>query len=255
MNLSFLLCFILFSSCSSTRLISSDLPSIEKFNYFDPSGTYLLTKEIKRENTKLISRTQLTSMVKGKKNLVEKSVTLSQLGSLQGKKTRVMTLKPLASEFSVWLEGQKYTSVGETSEKEKAYNLRMDSPEIKWKGQKKILFPQGKFFCFYSQLWECLYSLQRFQVLSDLPESSFEFYLIWDNYPYLQDQLTDVGYEMFTKATLKYEETINNELKYAVEVDGQLINFFLNTQFRMKKMVWVAQGITILALDVKLDQD
>ncbi len=241
-------------SCASI-LKSTPKMGKEAFNYTDVSGSYHLTRESKIIKRKLVTRSQLFSMVGGGQKLVEKSITVSQIGSTKGKKTRALTVRPLASEFTVWLEGKKYYSKMSLNTKTKSLQIDLDSPESKWKGSSSIKFPRGHIFCFFSQLAECLYQGQLLERVFDGRTKRADFYVVWDSYPYTSEQFANLGGGVFAPATVRYDGVKLGLYRFEVEVDGQILLYYFSKSFDFVKMSWIAQGLTISPPEEEQDSE
>ncbi|WPU65204.1 hypothetical protein [Peredibacter starrii] len=239
-----LLVLLLAAGCSSRGISPSQTEGKTTYSYTDVAGTYRIAREFKMVKQRLVSRNVLLSSGSDNKTL-EKSITVSKLGSIRSNKSRLITLRPEASEFSVWLEGKKYSSSMRINPKTKSMRVTLDSPESRWRGTQEIPFPKGKFFCFYNQIPECLYRNSLLQNAYDTKKKKLEFFVIWDNYPYLQDQLSHVGKNLFAPATLKFDGEIKNNFRYIVEVEGQIILYQFTKSLDLVKMAWIAQGITM----------
>jgi hypothetical protein len=215
------------------------------YNYLDSSGTYKLVRESKKVSQKIVTRQQMMDDKKGGGKLIEKSIIVSRIGSIKNKSSRLLILRPEASEYTVWLEGKKYSSRLELNPRGKTMKLMMESPEKRWQGTSEVTFPKGKYFCFFNQLPECL--RLNFLLSRALEQKSqrFHFYLIWDSYPYVQEIFNQVGTKLFTPASVKYDGTINGLLRFVVELDGQVVVYQLNRSFHFIKMAWISQGVTI----------
>jgi hypothetical protein len=241
-NLSHFFFLLFLFSCASPIKKRGDFRRI--YSYTDVTGTYQLERETKVVKNKIVTRSNLIDLKTNKS--LEKSITVSQVGTVSGAGGRRAALRPLASEFDVWLEGKKYSSSMVLDAKRKLMKMNLDSPEEKWKGPVEIPFPQSKFFCFYSQVSDCLYYNNFLTRAFKNPDESIEFYLVWDSYPFIQEQLTGVGKNLFSRALLKFDGKIKNRLRYELEVDGQIILYHFSSAHDLVKIAWIAQGITIL---------
>ena len=214
------------------------------YSYVDETGKFKLQRETKTIQKKLVTRYQLFDTKGSASRVVEKSILVSQVGSIKAKDTRVMTVRPLASEFVTWLEGKKYSTKMQLDTATKSMKVTLDSPESKWKGTQLIKFPSGKYFCFYNQIPECLYH-NYFLNLAREREETLDFYVVWDAWPFIQEQLNRVGQQLFVPATLKFDGENNGLFRYIVEVEGQMILFHFSKSFDLVKVAWISQGITI----------
>ena len=127
----------------------------------------------------------------------------------------------------------------------KSIKLTLDSPEKKWNGTSLIKFPKGKYFCFFYQIPECLYHNYFLTQAKEREPQALDFYIIWDSYPYIQEQLIGIGKNLFAPATLKFDGENNGLFRYIVEVEGQMILFIFTQKFNLVKVAWIAQGITL----------
>lgn len=210
------------------------------YNYNDVAGKFGFVREHKLLKNKLISRTQITNSGK----VLEKSILVSELGSVKQSKKRLVTLRPKASEFTVWFEGKKYFSKTKLNIKDKSLTVQYDSPETGVRSE-SVPFPKSRFFCYYSQIPECLYHNTLLTQAYD-SKAAFDFYFIWESYPFNQEQFSHLGKNLFSKATLKYEGIDKNLLRFIVEVEGQIILYHFSKSFDLVKISWIAQGITVL---------
>ncbi len=234
------------SSCSS--LISKSAPDEKKHQYLfiDGSGKFILDREHKVIKSKLISRTQISSNQGSSQRVLEKSVTVSQLGSVKENNNRVLVMRPLASEFSVWLEGKRYDSKMRLDIKNKKMLIELNSPEEKWMGKTSVAIPKGKLFCFFSQIPDCLFLSQLLSKSLKAKTELLNFNVVWDGFPYIQDQYTSVGSRLFSAATVKYDGEDKKILRFVVEVDGQSILYHFSKSFDLVRMFWIAQGISVI---------
>lgn len=230
-------------SCGS---LSTGKPQEGKvsYSYNDVSGRFDLVREHKLIKKKLLSRVQIVSSASGVSKVLEKSIVVSQLGSVKLNKKRLMVLRPSASEFTVWLEGKKYFSKTKLNTKTKSLDVQFESPETGLKQESKR-FPNSKNFCYYSQIPECLYHNSLLPQALDT-DKKLEFYIVWESYPFTQDQFSHVGKNLFSKASIRFERTEKKLLRFIVEVEGQMILYHFSKSFDLVKVSWIAQGITVL---------
>lgn len=233
-------------SCGSILSKRSPKETKNSYAYLDSSGRFVYSREQKLIKNKLISRTQIASSEGNSQRPLEKSIMVSQLGSVKDTKGRSLVMRPYASEFTVWLEGKKYETKLRLDPKTKSMVVTLNSPEAKWKGQSLVPFPKGRQFCFYSQIPDCLYHNQYLIKSSDKKGETFPFYVVWDNYPYVQEQFSGVGSKLFAPAVLKYEGESKGVMKFMVEVDGQSILYHFSKSFDLIRMFWISQGVSII---------
>ncbi len=237
---------LLLISCSALKRSSEPAQGKYVYSYSDVSGNFRYQRDIKFIKKKLVTRTQIMIPSAGSDRIVEKSVTVSQLGSVKDGRSRSFVVRPLASEFIVWLEGKKYSSRMQIDTGRKSMRVTLDSPEAKWKGQSYIPFPSGKLFCFFSQIPDCLYHNQILEKSLAKKRQSFDFYVVWDNYPYVQEQLTNVGKNLFSHATIKYDGEPKGRIRYILEVEDQILLYQFSKSFELTGYSWISQGINMV---------
>ena len=226
-----------------------DRPNLGKsiFSYVDESGTYKFIRESKILDQKIITRNQLIDKSGSGQKLLEKSVLVSRKGSIKNKNGRLLTVRPEASEYVVWIEGKKYASKMRINPKNKSIELNLESPVPKWQGRSEIIFPKGKYFCFFSQLSECLYHNHLLKNSLEY-DAVFDFFVVWDGYPFITELYTGVGSRLFVPATVKFDGEINGLFRYIVELEGQSILYQFSKSFELAKLAWISQGVTIVPL-------
>jgi hypothetical protein len=242
-----LLLLLLTSSCARLNP-SSGSPKEGRalYTYTDVSGSFTLSREKKLLGKKLVTRSQISQTGNATNRILEKSITVSQLGSIKGRKGRLLTLRPLAAEFTVWLEGKRYASTMKLNEKSRSMVLNLDSPEERWKGTQSIVFPRSQYFCFLSQIPECLYRTHLLELAKSDQQKKHQLFVVWESYPYTQEILQGVGQSLFSAATLKYDGVIKSHHRYSLEVDGQIILYDFSNSYDLVRIVWIAQGITVV---------
>lgn len=244
MKVLFVLLFLL--SCSHFRKSAVPREGKNTYSYTDVSGNFTYLRDVKTIQKKVVTRSQILIPSAGADKVVEKSITVSQVGTVKDKKGRALVVRPLASEFSVWLEGKKYTSKMQLNTGKRAMKVILDSPEPQWKGVTEVPFPTGKHFCFYTQIPECLYHSQILTRAFEEKKRTFDFYVVWDNYPYVQEQLTNVGKNLFSHATLKYDGEPKGRIRYILEVEGQVLLYQFTKNFELAGFSWISQGINLV---------
>ncbi len=248
-----LLLILILLSCSSPM----SRPTMGKkiFNYQDVSGSYRMIRETKIIKKKLVSRTQLFASTGGAEKLVEKSIVVSQLGTIKSRRGRTLVVRPLASEFSVWLEGKLYFSKTTLVPAAKSMRILMKSPESKWNGTQDIKFPKGAYFCYYAQAPECLAQNQLLERAFSDKDKNFGFYMVWDSFPYTGEQFANVSGSFFAPATIKYDGLVKGMHRFEIEAEGQMLLYYFSKSFEFVKMSWIAQGLTMSPLGDSSDEE
>lgn len=249
------LLLLIFCSCSS--IISKSLPENGKksYSFYDVTGKYTLIRERKFSQNKIITRSLLVSSQDTTEKILEKSITVSQVGTIKQRDSRVLAVRPFASEFDVWLEGKKYSSKMNLNDSTKAMQIDLDSPEAKWNGKSSVKFPKGSQFCFFSQIPECLYYNHILEKSLKNRSEIFSFYVVWDNFPFVQEQISGVGDKLFSPAVVRFEREEKSILRYSLEVNGQSILYQFSKSFDLVRMFWIANGISILPIGEEINEE
>lgn len=243
MNALILMLFLV--SCTSHMPLGKPKEGKATYSYTDESGTYRYVREAKLVQKKIITRNQLIETKGGATRVLEKSIVVSQLGSIKNGKNRLVTVRPSASEFTVWLEGKKYSSKMRINPKRKSMLLSLESPDPRWQGDNEVSFPRGKYFCFFNQIPECLYHNYLLSRANENRSERFDFYVIWDSYPFVQEQYARTGKNLFAAASVKFDGEIKKLFRYIVEVEGQIILYQFSKSMDLVKIAWISQGITV----------
>lgn len=241
----FLFLLLLITSCSSPVLTGKPREGKTTYSHVDESGSFDFIRESKVIKKKIVTRNQLIDRKGSGSKLLEKTIMVSQIGSIKSKKSRLLTVRPQASEYSVWLEGKKYISRMQLNPAKKSMKVSLESPEARWQGTSEIAFPKGKYFCFFNQIPECLYHNYLLVKATENQNRRYDFYVIWDSYPFVQDILTKVGNKLFAPASVKFDGEIKGLFRYIVEVEGQAVLYQFTKSFDLVKVAWITQGITI----------
>ena len=246
---------ILLMGCSSSLLQGEPRLGKTTYSYVDESGTFSLLRESKLLDQKIVTRNQMIDKSGSGAKVLEKSVLLSRIGSIKVKNKRLITIRPEASEYTVWIEGKKYFSQMRINPFKKMMTLTLSSPEQKWNGTSEISFPRGKYFCFFNQIPECLFRNYLLSNSKNADGRKMDFYVIWDNYPYIADLLTAVGSKLFAPASVKFDGEYDNLLRYIVEIENQVILYQFTKSFDLVKVAWISQGITIAPPGQEIAED
>ncbi len=237
--------FILFFSCSLsplTREGGSDLKNSKKVDHFifkDPSGEYILKREVLSSKSKVKVRQTLYSP-DDMNNALEKSVTINQYGTVGTSKE--LAIRPIVSQFSIWFEKEKFFSQLKLNMSKKKFDIYLDSPEEKWKGKSESNPLKGTKFCWFSQLPECLK-----RIINNSKKAKFisGFIVVWDSFPYYNEQYQKLSGKLYSPASVKFDGEYGKTFRFSIELEGQIIFYHYDKNLTFQKMVWVSQGITV----------
>ena len=238
-----LILVLLVTSCAS---VTPNLHKVKSnngqiFSYRDVSGEFEIAREIKVEKQKIASRTRIFSLNNEGERLMEKTFTISNVGSVKTKSGRAVAIRPELSQHTVWLEGKQYFSQLKLVPSRRTLEVLMQSPEEKWQGKKEYKVPKGQIFCFYSQLPECLVAsglLDKAKKNGNRPR----FIIIWDSFPYHQEHFVGLKASPFSTASVGKETSVS----YLVEFNGQSISIHFSKDAIFARLLWTSQGISIL---------
>jgi len=249
MKICILALLFLLANCSSSP--SARIGSAIKKNngqvyaFRDVSGEFELTREVKFEKGKLATRVQIMSGSGDGERLTEKTFAMASVGSVKTKKGRSVAVRPEISQHTIWLEGKKYFTQLKLNQRRKVMEVIMESPETKWAGKREIKVPRGRIFCFYSQLPECLVA-SGLLAAAEEKGRRLNFMMIWDSWPYQQEEFTGLGPNAFAPAVLRAERSEKSARKFNVEVNGQALSLHFSKDSAFVRMFWTSQGISIL---------
>ena len=246
---------LLICSCSSLgkKSLKSDLTRPEEsFSYSDKSGKFIIkiSSGFNKKDNSYFFKKSLEIPDKSENNILEQSITFSDVGTVGKKQT---TVRPKLSQYTVWFEGKKYFSELKMNPAKEAMEVKMISPEENLNGTKTIKLPSTKVqYCFFSQVIECARAMGFLNKASSKEAGLMNFYVVWEGYPYLNEVYAGVPVELFSKAQLEYDgKTKENEIRYNLKVSGQSIFYIVDENQIMKKMFWVSQGISMVSNSYK----
>ncbi len=251
-----LLILILIISSSSCSVLNRKSPaelvnnffkksSTARFDLVDKAGAFVLIREsgYREKDNRFLTKTAIYPENDDRKKLLEESVTISNPGALG---TKIKVMRPFASRYRVWFEGQEYKTEMFLREKEKGLEIKVTSPDPGQSEQKMVTLPKGTgVFCFLNQLIECVRMTGFFNLSSKNDTGVMNFHLIWDGYPYYSQQYTNLPEEPISEAKLSFDgTTASGESRFTLDVANQKIFYFVDKEYNFIKRFWVAQGLS-----------
>ncbi len=244
---------LLLMACSSGHApdVTTELSSSkDKFTLTDEQGDLPYERQIlvEEKKHKLSTMVKISDPAKKDKSLLEKTISVSEMGSIHSKKNKRNVIRPTVSQHTVWLEGKKYFTQIKVNVANRELEVTMESPEEKWNGLKREKLPQSQgLYCFFSQIPECLRFSNILFELKKKPKSSMKLGIIWESYPYMSLQWENMPAEVVSFGRIFYDGiSEDNEYKYNLEFNGQVAFFHFKKNFELSKFLWVAQGISIV---------
>jgi len=247
LKIKYICIFLLIQGCASQKSqpIASSV-SKQNFQLKDKSGVFRLENE-SGPVSKSKSVFAVKRVIKDDENkILEQSVVISKLGSLKGK---LSVLRPEKSQYTVWFDGKEYSTISQINTKNKSLGLNFNSPEEQWKGQKNIPFPKnGQIYCYFSQLIECVMATGFVHKAIDNGNGEMSLHIIWEGYPYIQQQYIGLPDEVFSKASFNFDgENERGLRRFSLNIknSNQIIFYQLNKNDEIKGIFWPAQGLSI----------
>lgn len=247
--------FVIFLTACSSQVSRNkkqlDL-GMNKYLYVDKNGSFAVTRQVgfQKGDDKLYVKRQMEIENRDRNNILEQSVVFSNPGYL---KRKTAILRPEEAQYSVWFEGKKYSSHLKISPKNKGYELKTFGPDARDKQSKIIPAPKTKkLLCFFSQVTECLGFSGFIKKAIEVESGSARFMLVWDGYPYFQEAYNDIPMELFSNAELNFDGKINaDEFRFNLVVGNQSIFYVLGKNGELKKLFWIAQGVSMVRKDLQ----
>ncbi len=238
---------LLIASCSSSKSTSPTLPDYSiQMRLEDKSGAF----EVKRSSgfspngKTYVSRYKVFPEGRQENKVLEQSTVVSTPGFLKGK---LPVLRPFQSQYKVWFDGSLYQTETKIDIKSRALLISMKSPEKQWQGRSSVPFPGGNgIFCYFSQVVECIRYTGFVDKAIRQKQGRLELTIIWDGYPYIQEQYLNLRNEPFVQAVLEYDgSTKEGDHRFSMSVSGSVIFYLFNENNEYAKIFWPAQGFSL----------
>ena len=242
------------SSCSSFKQKESSIivrPKYgkKKYSFVENEEKYILKKEsgFVSKGKKFVVKRKL--FAKEDKNELERSISISKIGVLRG---QIPVFRPEISQYSVWFDGNKYSNQIRINTEKKSLDIEINNPDQKNEnenGKKQtIKFPKGTgVYCFFSQLVECVSFTGFIEKAIKKKSGAMNFHIVWDGYPFFQEQYPGIPNELFSVAELSFDgENAKKEIRFSLNIDQQTIFYLFDRKGKFSKRIWVSQGQSIL---------
>ena len=242
---SFFLSCSFFSQKESKVPRKTATPSYKKaYELIEKGGRFSVFREVgksKKEKDYVVKKRIYSP---NEKKVVEQSIAIATPGRLKN----INIVRPRIAQYTAWFDKKRYFSELRLDAKNKSMVLKMDSPESKWKGSRTIPFPRGTgIFCFFSMLVECVAATGFIEEAMEKGNGKMNFHLIWDGYPYVQEQYQYLPDEIFSSAEFVFEgENESGEKKFSLSVGGQTIFYLIKPGGFLTKVFWISQGMSMV---------
>lgn len=213
------------------------------------SGEYFLAKDNGWTNGNTFTTKRILKS-SDQTTTLEKSISFSKTGRL---KNGVRLMRPEQSQYVVWFNKQKYSSVIKVDDKKKSIKISVKSPEAKWNGSREVPFPSSTTaYCYFYQLIECAANMGYVGKSKNLGSMLLDLYIVWEGYPFIQEQYSGIPNSVFTKASLSFDgKNDNGDLKYSLRFADQMIAYVVDKKFRFYRMFWISQGLAMTLRSTK----
>ena len=233
-------------ACSSrARRESAGIKKYQRnYKFVDISGEFLLDFQSGR-NKKNEAYVKRRLIGEGDNQEYERLVAVSKLGALENRQRKIIALRPKISQYTVWLDKQKYFSQLEIIPHERVLKVITKSPEKKWNGVENIPFQNSRgIFCFFSQITDCVKVTGFLSQAIQRQAGKMSFTIIWEGYPFIGQQYAGIE-GPFATSIFSYEG-ISEEGNFIFNLNfgGQVLFYHFNQNMELEKKFWVSQGMT-----------
>ena len=248
--------FFLLVSCTllnNQKKTNKNLLSTKGYSYkaeyslSDKSGSYVVKKETGLDQNKklFVTKEQILPEDNDENKVLEKVISMSKPGKIKD----IPLFRPESSQYTVWFDGKKYFSQTKIDEKHKELTVQLISPEKQWMGLKKFSFPVDSLhFCYFLQVIECMNYTGFIQKAIKHQAQEMSFYLVWEGYPYIQEQYL-IPDGPFVQAKLTYEEKISDkEHRFSLSFGNQVLFYFVDNIGQTTRKIWISQGLGLLKI-------
>lgn len=235
-------------ACSNTPKATTQSSLKNEYEFKDKSGSYRFKREsgpiAKTKNLFAVKQTLYGQSRDGRNEVMERSVVVAKAGNIKGK---LPIWRPEKSEYTVWFDGKEYSVQTQLDEKIKGLSLTLKSPDSKYSGVQQHRLPDlGGIYCYFSQIIECASAMGFIDKAIDNNGGVMNFYIVWEGYPFFQQQYVGLSEEVYTKATLTYDgENGGGTKRFSLSMDNQIIFYQLDSSHNIKAIFWPAQGLSV----------
>lgn len=222
-----------------------------RYELVDKAGRFTVYREAGKTAKKndYAVKTQVYGAGNPNGDVLEQSVVISTPGSLGGK---LPILRPKASQYLVFLDKKKYISQLKLDVENRSLSLKVDGPDgvaSEFNGTRKIPFPKGTgIYCFFSGLMECVGATGFIKKAIAERAGAINLHVIWDGYPYFQQQYVNLPNEVFTPARLTFSGSDKGgSNRFSLDVAGQVIFYFTSGEGKLSRIFWVSQGVSLVS--------
>jgi hypothetical protein len=234
---------LLFQSCAYIEVLTmsdtdpTTLKGSFEYNYKDQTGNFTIQRKFgQNKSGEYILKKELRSPFSPR--FLERFISISTAKKFNEKTSY---LSPKVSESIFWLDKKRHKSFLKVNNKTLEITSSIQSKI--YKKSSEVIEP-NRVHCFYSQLVECIATTNFFELSARKKLGAMNFNIIWDGYPFFNEQYLNQSNNAVQRARMVYVEDSKGMIKYQLEVDDQILFYFLDNKFRLKNFYWVAKGIS-----------
>lgn len=180
--------------------------------------------------------------MENKNDSVEKIISISESHKLN---KEIEILRPKISEAIYYLNREKYTVVNEIDYKKGIVKTTMHSPEKQWQGIKTYNIPKNNgAICYYHAIIECVKKTGFLNQAIDKNGGDMNLMLVWEGYPYFQEQFLNIPSTPVTDATLSYDGKNAGLHRFVLAAAGQSQFYLLDEEGKLVNHYWSSQAFS-----------
>lgn len=249
MKFSILITTLFLSSCAYVNMLkvkkeeSKKLNGDLKYEFVDTMGSFIKLKKTGLDTHKNIIVKSIIYAENKENAPVEKLISISTPSQ---KISNIKLLEPHKSETVYWFDGQRYKSIISINQSSQQITAIAIASEKEWNKKKVFKINLNKrAYCFFSQIIECVKESGFFEKSRVQRSGAMNLEIIWDGFPFFNEQYLNNKTNLMSRGKFSFvgKET-KNLFKYALNVDGQIIHYFIYQDKHLAKMFWVSQGIS-----------
>lgn len=235
---------LILCSCSFLNVKEAGLKSDKAtFLQVEEQGEFITYRDSGFNKSKQFIVKTMTKSDEKSDLFLERSVTFSNVKNITKK---IKGLVPQKSEAVYWLDSKRYATRINFDQEKSILTVRMTSPEPQWNGVKTFDIPTGNGnLCYYSTVIECAIKTGFVKQAIGKGGGKMNFVLVWESYPYFQEQFLNIPSEPFTKASLEFDGVNRlGQYRFTLNAGGQSQFYFISKDYILKRHIWVSQGYT-----------
>lgn len=234
-------------ACSSAKRVTEVAAAKGDYEFRDKSGSYSFKREsgpIAKDRKLFAVKQVLTGISKeGRQETMERSIVVARAGQMKGR----TIWRPEKSEYAVWFDGQEYSTRTQLDEKVRGLKVTVESPDSNNSKVTDHPFPEDSgVFCYFSQVIECASAIGFIEKAIGIGNGQMNFYVIWEGYPFFQQQYIGIPEAVMSKVTLNYDGEDDRGLRrFSLSIANQVIFYQLNKMNELQAIFWPAQGLSV----------